>query len=307
MNLLVGATGFVGGHVVEFLFQQGEISKGVFRKGSHLKIMDTSGVQGIEADLLDHHSLHEAMEGVDTVYSMASPMPGADSDFMRANTEGLLNLLEVAAESKVKSLVHLSTLDVFGFAARNVGPTSALAPANDYQKSKAESERLLREFSRRSPATRVTIVRAARAVGSRDDSLVVPLLRMIRSGKVALPSGGVMSFTHPKDIAQAMFKAANSALPTGRVFMVKSFDATPESLAGGISAAVGVQARVGRQGFFGSSALPKYTAEQLTASLRLDEQPDWRELGYVPGYDLKTTSEEKAGWYKKEPWVAEDV
>ena len=62
MNLLVGATGFVGGHLVEYLFQQGEISKGVFRKGSHLKIMDATGVQGIEADLSDHHGLHEAME-----------------------------------------------------------------------------------------------------------------------------------------------------------------------------------------------------------------------------------------------------
>ncbi|HKT21556.1 MAG TPA: hypothetical protein VJR06_02890, partial [Nitrososphaerales archaeon] len=60
---------------MEYLFQQGEISKGVFRMGSHLKIMDTNGVQGLEADLTDHHSLHEAMEGVDVVYNLASPMP----------------------------------------------------------------------------------------------------------------------------------------------------------------------------------------------------------------------------------------
>ena len=58
MNLLVGGTGFVGGHVVEYLFQQGEISRGIFRKGSHLKIMDTNGFLGLVADLLDHHSLH---------------------------------------------------------------------------------------------------------------------------------------------------------------------------------------------------------------------------------------------------------
>ena len=58
MNLLVGATGFIGGHLVEHLFQQGELSKATFRKGSHLKILDTNGVQGVEADLLDHQSLH---------------------------------------------------------------------------------------------------------------------------------------------------------------------------------------------------------------------------------------------------------
>ena len=64
-NLLLGATGFMGGHLVEYLFKQGEISRGTFRAGSHLKILDSSGVQGVEADLLDHHSLHEALEGVE--------------------------------------------------------------------------------------------------------------------------------------------------------------------------------------------------------------------------------------------------
>lgn len=305
MNLLVGATGFVGGHVVEFLFQQGEISKGVFRKGSHLKIMDSSGVQGIEADLLDHHSLHEAMEGVDAVYNMASPMPGSDSDFLKANTEGLLNLLEVATESKVRTFVHLSTLDVHGFSQRSVGASTPFAPGNEYQRSKAEAETLLQEFSRRNPDTRVAVIRAARAVGSRDESLVVPLLRMIGSGKVVLPSGRKMSFSHPRDIALAMFQAANTALPTGKVVLVKSFDSTPEELAKGIADATGTKVDVKKSGIFSPSGLPKYTEEQVKASVSIDDQPDWKALGYAPKYGLKSTGDEIAAWFKKEPWAAE--
>lgn len=307
MNLLAGATGFVGGHVVEFLFQQGEISKGIFRKGSHLKIMDSSGVQGIEADLLDHHSLHEAMEGVDAVYNMASPMPGTDSDFMKANTEGLLNLLEVAAESKVKTFVHLSTLDVYGFGSKFVDASTPFTPSNDYQRSKVESELLLQEFSRRNPAIRVAIVRAARAVGSRDESLVVPLLKMINSGKVVSPSGGTMSFSHPRDIAQAMYQSVTMNVPSGKAFLVKSFDSTPHELVAGIAGAVGVRAEVRRQGLFSSSGLPRYTAEQLKASVRIPEQPGWKQLGYAPKYDLKGTGEEIAAWFKKEPWAIESA
>jgi len=307
LNLLVGATGFVGGHVVEFLFQQGEISKGVFRKGSHLKIMDANGVQGIEADLFDHHSLHEAMEGVDVVYNMASPMPGSDTEFMKANTAGLLNLLEVAAESKVKRFVHLSTLDVYGFAAKSIEASTPYAPSNEYQKSKAESERLLHEFSMRSTEPRVAVVRAARAVGSRDESLIVPILRMIVSGKVVLPSSGKMSFTHPRDIAQAVFQAATVGLPTGAAFLVKSFDSTPEELAAGIAGAVGVKVEMKRQGLLSSSGLPMYTTEQLRASLRIDEQSSWKELGYSPKYDLKATCEEIAAWFKREPWAIESA
>src|SRR3989442_9141084 len=111
-NLLLGATGFMGGHLIEYLFKQGEISKGTFRAGSHLKIMDSSGVQGVEADPLDHHSLHHAIEGADTVYSLASPMPDTGTkDYMTFNTEGTRNLLEAAREVGVRTIVHLSTLD----------------------------------------------------------------------------------------------------------------------------------------------------------------------------------------------------
>jgi nucleoside-diphosphate-sugar epimerase len=307
LNLLVGGTGFVGGHVVEYLFQQGEISKGVFRMGSHLKIMDSSGVQGIEADLLDHHSLHEAMEGVDVVYSMASPMPGADSDFMKVNTEGMLNLLEVAKESKAKAFVHLSTLDVYGPHQGVIDASSLPAPSNDYQKSKAEADRLLLEFSKRNPEPRVVIIRAAKAVGSRDQSLVTPILRMASRGIVTVPSAGVMSFSHPRDIAQAMFASAAGSLHTGKVILLKSFDSTPEVLAAGIAEAAGRKVRVRKQGLFSSSELPKYTSEQLRAAARVGDQPDWKDIGYAPKYDLKGTSEEIAVWSRKEPWAIDEA
>lgn len=307
MNLLVGATGFVGGHLVEYLFQQGEISKGVFRKGSYLKIMDTNGVQGMEADLSDHHSLHEAMEGVDMVYSLASPMPDSDSDFEKPNTEGVLNLLEVAAEAKVKAFIHLSPLDVYGFMGRRIEKGSAFKPANEYQRSKVEAERLLSEFSKRNAAPRIAIVRSAKAIGSRDETLIVPILRMIEEGKVVLPGGTSMSYSHPKDIAQAMYRAALTDKESGHAYLVKSFDATPGDLVQSLLVAIGKDAEVKKEGFRSSSRIPRYAAEQLRASLTIEEQPEWKELGYSPKFNLKSTSEEIASWYRKEPWIIESA
>ncbi len=307
MNLLVGATGFVGGHVVEYLFQQGEISKGTFRKGSHLKIMDASGVQGMEADLLDHHSLHEAMEGADTIYNLASPMPDSDADFLKVNTVGVLNLLEVATELGVKNFVQLSTLDVYGFGNREVSDATPLAPSNEYQKAKSEAERLLKESSKRSPLPRIVVIRAARALGSRDESLTIPLLRMIESGKVVLPSSGVMSFSHPQDIAQAMYKAATGPVPTGSTYLTKSFDSTPDALARELVSKLGVSADVRREGLLGRSSLPRYTSEQLKAAVRIGDQQKWKELGYGPLFTLQTTCDEIAKWYRKEPWATEEA
>lgn len=305
MNLLVGATGFVGGHLVEYLFQQGEISKGTFRKGSHLKIMDASGVQGMEADLLDHHSLHEAMEGVDTVYNLASPMPDVDTDFMKVDTEGLLNLLEVATELGVKTFVHLSTLDVCGFGEKEVSDSSPTNPSGEYQSAKAESERLLKESARRSLSPKVIIIRAARAVGSRDESLTIPMLRMIEAGKVVLPSSSPMSFSHPQDIAQAMYKAATGTAPTGSLYLLKSFDSTPEDLARELATSVGTSAQIRREGLLSKTRLPRYGSEQLKAGLHVGEQPNWKELGYSPVFTAKNTCDEIAKWYEKEPWATE--
>lgn len=304
MNLLVGATGFVGGHLVEYLFQQGEISKGTFRKGSHLKILDASGVQVMEADLLDHHSLHESIEGVDTVYSLASPMPDVDTDFMKINTEGILNLLEVATEAKVKTFVHLSTLDVYGFGASAITDKTHAKPSHDYQRAKLEGERLLGEFSKRNESPRLVIIRAAKAVGSRDESLVVPMLRMIEAGKVVLPSAQKMSFSHPVDIAEAMFKAATGSAPTGSVYLIRSFDSTPEELARSLVSELGRDAPVKRQGLLSGSPIPRYASDQLKASLRIEAQPSWKGLGYEPRFTMKTTCEEIAKWYGKEPWAA---
>lgn len=305
MNLLVGATGFIGGHLVEYLFQEGEISKGVFRMGSHLKIMDANGVMGIEADLLDHHSLHEAMEGVDVVYNLASPMPGEDSDFRKINAEGMLNLLEVATEAKAKTFVHLSTLDVFGFSAGTVSLSSPLNPGSEYQVSKAESERLLSEFSKRNSQPTVAVVRSAKAVGARDGTVVVPILRMLESGKVVVPPSGKMSFSDPRDVAQALFKASAGKSPTGAIYLVKSFDCTPEELALGIGKELGTKAPVKKQGLLSGSQFSDYTTGQLKAGLRIEEQQNWKELGYEPKHDLNSTAKGIAEWYRKEPWAVE--
>ena len=307
-NLLLGATGFMGGHLVEYLFQQGEISRGTFRAGSHLKIMDSSGVQGVEADLLDHHSLHEALEGVDTVYSLASPMPDAGAkEYASLNREGIRNLLEAAREAGVMTLVHLSTLDVYGFKNRAITESSEPRPDHPYQRAKLEADRLILEFSEKNPGFKVALVRASRAVGSRDRTLTLPILKMAEAGAVVLPPGEVMSFSHPKDVAQAMHKAATSNSLRKKLYLVKSFDSPIDDVAAAMVASSGRKAVIKRQGFrTGKTLLPGYAVEQIKASLRIQGEGSLEDLGYSPSYDLRKLGEDVAEWYGREPWVTEE-
>jgi nucleoside-diphosphate-sugar epimerase len=102
-----------------------------------------------------------------------------------------------------------------------------------------------------------------------------------------------------------MYKAASGQVPSGALFLTKSFDSTPWELAGAIAAATSRNVQLKKEGILSASSLPRYTSEQLKASVRIEEQPSWKELGYSPEYDLKKTCEEIANWYRKEPWILE--
>ena len=152
---------------------------------------------------------------------------------------------------------------------------------------------------------RVKLLRAARSTGPRDTTLALPLLRMAEAGSVVVPSGGSpMSFTHPRDVAKALFRVATAG-EAGKVYQVKSFDCTPEDLARAVVEAAGKRAQVKREGLLSKGALPPYASSQLRAGTFLESQDSWGALGYAPDYDLKRTSREIAEWAAKEPWLTE--
>lgn len=314
MNLIVGGTGFIGGHLAEYFFQEGEMSKGVFRKGSHLRIMDQCGIQILEADLMDKESLHEALEMVNVVYNLASPTPDHEGqgDFFEVNTKGLRNLMEESEEHGVKDFVHLSTLDVFGFKKKKVGAKEFAVDgsaylSHPYQKAKLQAELEIQEFAKKGGEMRLKIVRAAKATGPRDVTLALPLLKMMESGSVVLPSGSdsPMSFTHPRDVAKGLLRVATAG-ESGKVYQVKSFDATTDDLAKGVIDACGKKVQVKREGLFSKSTLPPYTASQVKAGMLLEAQDSWGAISYSPEYDLKRTCGEIAEWHGKEPWLTEN-
>ena len=129
---------------------------------------------------------------------------------------------------------------------------------------------------------------------------------MMEGGSVVLPSGSdsPMSFTHPKDVAKALFRVATAG-ESGKVYQVKSFDSTAEELAKGVVSACGKKAQVKREGIFAKTALPPYTASQVKAGMLLEKQDSWGAISYSPDYDLQRTSAEIAEWHGKEPWLTE--
>jgi len=273
--------------------------------------MDQCGIQCIEADIMDRHSLHEPLDTVDVVYSLASPPPGRErQEYVDFNERGLRNLLEEALEHRVKTFVHLSTLDVYGFSPGGaIGRESIPHPSDENQRSKLEGERIVTEFGRNHPELQVRIVRAAKALGSRDTTTVTPVLKMIEHGKVTVPSrsSATLSITHPKDVAQALLKAASS-VGDWTPYQIKSFDTSVDGFARTLAKALGKTAEVKQQGMFsGKGLISHYYAEEIAAALTLEEQESSKRLAYSPAFDLEKVVSEISAWYRKEPWVTKDL
>jgi len=307
-NLIVGGTGLIGGHLAEYFFKEGEISKGIFRKGSHLKIMDQCGVQCLEADLNDRNTLHEPLDMVEAIYNLASPPPTARDEEFAKFGKGLNNLLEEANEHGVKTFVHLSCLDVYG----NTGPITDRTvpnPKDGYQRAKLDAENTVIAFGQKNPDLKMRVVRAARVVGPRDKTITVPILRMAESGKVLLPreASKPMALSHPKDLAQALLRAASYSGGIQSV-LVKSFDASLEEYSKAILAASSKKAEIKQAGLMsGKTIIPEYAQGQIRALRTIGNQDSWSKMGFAPSYTVQRTAEEVSEWLRKDPWATKDL
>jgi uncharacterized protein YbjT (DUF2867 family) len=113
MSILVaGATGFVGGAIVQRLRQKGLPVAALVRGGeAHPAAEKIRGVGAeiVEGDLTDAGACVRACQGRDVVISTATSMPtGASDGLRRVDHEGSLALIDAAVRNGVKRFVYLS-------------------------------------------------------------------------------------------------------------------------------------------------------------------------------------------------------
>lgn len=69
--LVVGATGFLGGQVVDALLARGKTVRAMVRPSSNAAALEAKGVQVVRGDMLDRASIEAAMTGADAAISSA--------------------------------------------------------------------------------------------------------------------------------------------------------------------------------------------------------------------------------------------
>lgn len=110
--LVTGASGFLGGFVVERLLRGGHDVSALVRRSSRAERLSEMGVEIVRGDLSDRDSLDRAVDGVETVIHAAATMSGVAQAFQAGTVEGTRNLLEAAEQANVRRFVHISSIAV---------------------------------------------------------------------------------------------------------------------------------------------------------------------------------------------------
>lgn len=110
--LVTGASGFLGGHLVRRLLEQGCSVKGLCRRLQPQ--LEALGVDMLYIDLADSKAVRKACQGVDTVFHTAAKVGiwGKYPNFHDVNVVGTQSVINGCRDFEVKKLVYTSTPSV---------------------------------------------------------------------------------------------------------------------------------------------------------------------------------------------------
>lgn len=118
MILITGASGFVGAHLTRKLSEEGAQVRALYNRNAPNAAMQSwSGVEWLQADLLDVFTAAEVMEGVTEVYHCAAIVsfnPRRRAEMIHANTETTANVVNAALDAGVRKFIHISSVAALG-------------------------------------------------------------------------------------------------------------------------------------------------------------------------------------------------
>ncbi|MFO7744578.1 MAG: SDR family oxidoreductase [Psychroflexus sp.] len=130
MNLLTGATGLVGAHLLAQLILNKEKTRALFRtenkKAQAISVIVKyditlqeieNKVEWFQCDILDIPKLESAFKNISHVYHCAGFISNSPSDYKmmrKVNIEGTANVVNLSIDFKVKKLCHVSSIAALG-------------------------------------------------------------------------------------------------------------------------------------------------------------------------------------------------
>lgn len=165
---VTGASGFVGGHIVERLLRRDYALRVLARDGARAGWMRDRGVEVVVGDLASPEALDQLVSGASAVIHLVGIIEEIGRQtFERVHVEGTRAMLAAARKAGVPRFVHMSALG----AREEPGATA-------YHRSKARGEALVRESGIPAAIMRPAIIAAP------GNEVLRMLVRMLRFAPV---------------------------------------------------------------------------------------------------------------------------
>ncbi|WP_374165733.1 NAD-dependent epimerase/dehydratase family protein [Arcticibacter sp. MXS-1] len=227
MILVTGATGFLGSELVKQLHTQGKRIRAVKRESSQIPapLAGLSGIEWVNADLLDYFSLESAFDDVDQVYHCAAVVSFQPSDrrsLLRTNGEGTAHVVNICLDRGVGRLLHVSSIAALGESKKGEPITEKHfwqlnARHNGYATSKYEAEmHVWRGIAEGLNAVIVNpSVIIGRDAGSKGSGKI---FETVRKG-LRFYTNGICGMVDVEDVARAMILLMESGIQEERFIL----------------------------------------------------------------------------------------
>jgi nucleoside-diphosphate-sugar epimerase len=227
--LVTGASGFIGGRLVERLvLQHGADVRVLVRNPASAARLARFDLTFHLGDVTNTQDLEKAIQGCDLVFHCAYGTTGSQKRRAWVNRTGTERTLEAAHRAGVKRVVYLSTLMVYGQTADgDLDETAARRRfGNAYSDSKLDAEKIALQYSN-SGRVPVAILQPTAVYGPYGGVWTVMQLEQLRNGRMILVNGGdgVANAVYVDDLVSAMLLAAEKDAAVGEAFLISGPEA----------------------------------------------------------------------------------
>ena len=327
--LVTGATGFIGGHLVEDLHNRGYDVIAMARKTSNISKLKELGLEIRFADLTDPASLVEATKGVEAVIHLAAyyTFHGEKELYWKVNVEGTRSLVEACLKNGVTRFIYCSTTEAVG-PVKNPPATEDVEPnpTYEYGRSKLAAERIVKSYGEK--GLKYTILRPSGVYGPGNVNdvsywFITGFAKKALWSYFIVGSGETLiQFVHVKDVVQGFRLALEKEVSIGQTYFITEDRAytynevykilaeivgrdppkihVPPILAKLMIFPVEVTYKIfGKENFMWHVS----TVDAVTQHRAYSIEKAKRELGYNPQYDLRRGLKETVEWYKQHGYI----
>jgi nucleoside-diphosphate-sugar epimerase len=210
---VTGATGFLGGYLVNGLRARGAHVIAVVRDRAKAERLLPAEVELRVADLADRTALARSFRGCDAVIANAAVISFVDPGLtMRTNVEGTRNVFEALVECGVRRAVAISSSAAYPMSFAKLSETTSLRALtrgwyhNAYGISKAEAERVAWRIARAHDLA-LTTFRPCGITGPHDPMLIAAIERVMRAWVTPFPAYTKIGVVHAADVTDAVARA----------------------------------------------------------------------------------------------------